>query len=257
MRKSFSIIAILNLVLTGLCADESTRKQDLNTIFQKTWFSPQRDSFLSMVAQQAAAENEKQLDTDTMLTKFHASLTNEAVWEKFYSTYSSFTDEEIHDLRKIHENPVYHKYSEQSGKIFQDVVAIFGDMFKTIIDRDGVEESAKEMITDVLEITQANFQKEICESKKPIVIDIYSTSCQPCRLMESTFKEMSLEYKEEIRFAKINCETEIELARKYNVTHLPTFLFIRPGEETPALEVKGFTSKKNFRAKIDEFLQNE
>jgi thioredoxin 1 len=125
------------------------------------------------------------------------------------------------------------------------------------IDRDVVEESTKKTTLEVLEITQANFQEEILESKKPVVIDIYSNSCQPCRLMESTFKEMSLEYKGEIRFAKINCETEIELARKYNVTQLPTFLFIRPGKETPALQVKGFTSKKNFQAKISEFLQKE
>ena len=133
-------------------------------------------------------------------------------------------------------------------------VALTG-LFAT--NHEEVEQSTKEMISDVLEITQENFQKEICESTKPIIVDIYSNSCQPCRLMESILKEMSIEYKGEIRFVKINCEREIQLARKYNVTQLPTFLFIRPGEETPVLLVKGFTSKKNFQAKIAEFLQKD
>lgn len=139
------------------------------------------------------------------------------------------------------------------------LIAIFcvGIMELFANDHEKVKQSTQEMIADVLEITQDNFQKEICESTKPIIVDIYSKSCQPCRLMESILKEMSIEYKGEIRFVKINCETEVQLARKYNVTQLPTFLFFRPGEETPALMVKGFTSKKNFQAKINEFLEKE
>jgi thioredoxin 1 len=104
---------------------------------------------------------------------------------------------------------------------------------------------------------QTNYQKEIAESTKPLIVDVYSNACPPCRMMEPIFEALSREYKDSIRFVKINCDTESELAKKYDVKALPTLLFIKPGERHEVMKASGFTPKKDFQAKIEEFLKSQ
>ena len=75
-------------------------------------------------------------------------------------------------------------------------------------------------------------------------------------MMEPILEELSEKYKGKIEFAKIDFDSQAELVKQYEVTSLPTILFIKPGQKKPAIKNVGFMSKKDFEAKIDQFLKS-
>ncbi|MES2273161.1 MAG: thioredoxin domain-containing protein [Chlamydiota bacterium] len=233
------------------------RNQDIKIILQKTLLSESGKPLLNMMAAEAISLSQKTIDAEDLIQKFRASFEEETTLAKFCEPYSIFTDAEIRELRKIHENPVYEKFSRQGVQTFQTIFQNSKDALKDLADNNGVNKKTNDLASSLLEITQDNFHREIEESTKPLIIDVYSTSCPPCRLIEPIFEELSHEYQDTIRFVKLNWQTQNELARRYGVTHLPTLLFIKPGEKTASLKTVGFTSKKELQAKITEFLAAE
>lgn len=104
-----------------------------------------------------------------------------------------------------------------------------------------------------IDITKENFKKEIEESTLPIILDVYATWCGPCIQMKPIFEELSEEYGNKYKFAKLNVDEGRELAINYGVTSIPTFVFIKDkevvGKET------GYMSKEQLVKKITEYLK--
>lgn len=261
MKKRLGLIVSFCLAFNCLQGEEASnsRNQDLKVILQKVFFHSKAEAFLSMIAMDAASSCEKTLDLGEVVKKFRESFEEDAVQAKFRDAYAVFSDAEIQEIRRIYENPVFEKYGQHGTQAFQENIASLREIFKEIIDVHGVEKKKEELAdeAELLEITSSNFKKEIEESTKPLIVDVYSNNCPPCRLMEPIFKELSHEYKNSIRFVKMNCDDQIELARQYGVTQLPTLLFIKPGGEPASMKAIGFTSKKEFQEKIAEFLQTQ
>ena len=99
-------------------------------------------------------------------------------------------------------------------------------------------------------ITSQNFQKEIIESTKPVVIDAFATWCGPCKHMEPFFAELAEQYGDKYTFAKLNVDEARDIAISYNVTSVPTFLFIKNGKVIDT--TMGYMPKEELEAKILE-----
>ncbi|MBQ4650417.1 MAG: thioredoxin [Firmicutes bacterium] len=80
-----------------------------------------------------------------------------------------------------------------------------------------------------LNITKENFQKEIIESEKPVLVDFFASWCGPCQSLMPVIDEIAAE-RSDIKVAKINVGEELELARKYRVMSVPTLLVVKNGE---------------------------
>ena len=80
-----------------------------------------------------------------------------------------------------------------------------------------------------LNITKENFQREIIESEKPVLVDFFASWCGPCQSLMPVIDELAAE-RSDIKVAKINVGEEKELARKYRVMSVPTLLVIKNGE---------------------------
>jgi len=245
-------------MLCGTCLfAQEPNNQDLKVILEKTFLNPNAEGFLNMMAVQAINESGKEMDTEDLVSKFKGSFEDAETLAKFAEPYRAvFSDEEIAQIRKIYETPVFEKYSMQGNQVFQSTFQTLNETFKALAEKHGIEKKIEETAASILEITKDNFETTVEESELPMVVDVYSSNCPPCKLMEPIFKELSNEYKDRVVFGKINCDTESELAKKYDVQKLPTILFINPGEETPAMATSGFTSKKDMDAKIGEFLKS-
>lgn len=259
-------IAILGLsiacsaVFGDAPASSTNRNEDLRVILSPMFLSEHTQPFLGMLAAEAATAlgSDKTIDQDKLIEEFCHTFEKEAAISQFAEPYAIFNDEELHQLRVIYESPVFQKYNLEITKIFPATLQTTRELFKNLAETLSVVKKAEaEHPSLVFEITQENYAKEIEQSDKPVIIDLYSTSCPPCRLLEPIYEELSREYKGEIRFARINCEREQELARKFEVTSLPTIVFIRPGTATPTMKTTGFTTKKNFQAKIHQFLEKD
>lgn len=79
----------------------------------------------------------------------------------------------------------------------------------------------------VVNLTPDNFAKEIEQASTPAIIDVYATWCGPCQQMAPVFEELSKEYGDTYKFAKVNVDESREIAIKYGVTSIPTFVFIK------------------------------
>lgn len=83
----------------------------------------------------------------------------------------------------------------------------------------------------ILELTKENFEEEVLKSEKPVLIDFWASWCMPCKMMSPVFDEVAEEKNSEAKFCKVNVDKESEIAAKYNVMSIPTFVLIKDGKE--------------------------
>lgn len=241
-------------------AAPSARNQDLKALVEMMYLNPQYEPLFNMFIAEAMATTQKTVDADDIIQKFRDRFSkDDELISKFTVHYADYSDAEVHELRQIFENPVFRKYIEQTSyKTTLADIETVKNLFADLVNQYGTAKKIDETSSkpSVIEVTSENFQKEVTESKKPVIIDFYASACSPCRWMEPIFEELSCTYQDKIHFVKINCDTQGELMQRYEVISLPTFLFIKPGEEKVFLTSPGFTSKKDFQAKITAFLES-
>ena len=82
----------------------------------------------------------------------------------------------------------------------------------------------------VQEINVDNFDEIVLSSDKVTVVDFFATWCGPCRKLGPILEEVEQELSEKVNFAKIDTDENIDVAKKYQVSGLPTLLIFKDGE---------------------------
>ena len=81
----------------------------------------------------------------------------------------------------------------------------------------------------VITITKDNFQKEVIESEKHVLIDFWAVWCGPCQMMAPVIDEIAAE-RSDIKVGKINVDEERELAVAFQIVSIPTFVVMKDGK---------------------------
>lgn len=84
----------------------------------------------------------------------------------------------------------------------------------------------------VITVNNENFEKEVLQSRMPVLLDFWATWCGPCRMMSPVVDDIAESMNTSIKVGKINVDECPELAQKYNVMSIPTFVVLKNGEET-------------------------
>ena len=83
----------------------------------------------------------------------------------------------------------------------------------------------------VISLNEKNFEEEVLKSEKPVFIDFWASWCEPCRMMSPVVDELAEEMGDSVKVCKINIDEENNLAVKYNVMSIPTFIILKNGKE--------------------------
>ena len=80
----------------------------------------------------------------------------------------------------------------------------------------------------VIELTSQNFNQEI-KNNDLVLVDFWAEWCGPCKSMHPIFTRLAKKYKQ-IRFARVNVDNAQNIAMKYGVQSIPTFIMFKNGE---------------------------
>ena len=75
-----------------------------------------------------------------------------------------------------------------------------------------------------------NFTDEVIKSDVPVMIDFYAEWCGPCRMMSPVVEEFAKDFEGRVKIGKINVDEESELAMRFGVQSIPSFIFIKDGK---------------------------
>jgi thioredoxin 1 len=81
-----------------------------------------------------------------------------------------------------------------------------------------------------LEFTDNNWEQEVINSDKPVLVDFWAEWCGPCRMIGPIVEEISGEYDGKLKVGKLNVDFNMEVASKYGIRSIPTLLVFDKGE---------------------------
>ena len=81
----------------------------------------------------------------------------------------------------------------------------------------------------VITLTNSNFENEVINSDKPVLIDFWAAWCGPCRMVSPIIDEIAGEVTN-VKVGKINVDEEPQLASRYGVMSIPTLILIKNGK---------------------------
>lgn len=81
-----------------------------------------------------------------------------------------------------------------------------------------------------MNITSKNFNEEVLNSKIPVLVDFWASWCGPCKMMLPVVEEIEKEMEGKAKICKVNVDEERDLAMKYDIMSIPTFLVFKDGK---------------------------
>ena len=104
----------------------------------------------------------------------------------------------------------------------------------------------------VVHFTDANFQSEVIESEKPVLVDFYAEWCGPCKAVAPIVEELAGTYEGKVKIGKVNVDEAGEVAQNYGIMSIPTFILFKNGQIVE--KVTGALNKDALVAKLDGLL---
>jgi thioredoxin 1 len=81
-----------------------------------------------------------------------------------------------------------------------------------------------------MEVTDATFQDEVEKHDGLAIVDFWATWCGPCRMVAPILDQLSQEYDGKVKITKLDVDSNIQTATRFNVRSIPTLLFFKDGK---------------------------
>ena len=102
---------------------------------------------------------------------------------------------------------------------------------------------------NVHEFTDTNFEEQVLQSDKPVLVDFWAEWCMPCRMLTPVIDELADEFDGRAKIGKVDTDSNRDISVKYGISAIPTILLFKNGEVTQ--KFVGLTKKDDFKAAIE------
>ena len=103
----------------------------------------------------------------------------------------------------------------------------------------------------VFSVTESNFQDEVLESKKPVLVSFWASWCNHCARQGPIFDQLARDINFPVKIVKINVDENRGLAMRHHVATLPTIILFRNGQVV--VKMTGFQSQTEIESKIASY----
>ena len=105
-------------------------------------------------------------------------------------------------------------------------------------------------MSNAMTVTDATFESDVEKASGLTVVDFWATWCGPCRMIAPILDQLAVEYKDKMRVAKVDVDTNIKTATRFNVRSIPMLLFFKDGKVVD--QMIGAQPKANIEAKVKQ-----
>lgn len=223
MIQTFLFSSIL-LLGTVEAAEPDKKQEDIVEMIRLSSLNPEQlDQILPQIVQIAFANTECELDSPKIVTELKAKMLSDEFIKKYVPAFDkNFTHSEIQTLIAYYKEDAVKKMAQTASETILPIYAGMNEL---------VAQYLKSPADSVVSITAANFQKEVNEFEGSVILEAYSITCAPCKILSSIFSSLSKEMLgEKVKFCKFDAGTEFELAKELRIQSVPTILFIKDGK---------------------------
>src|SRR5271168_2802336 len=107
--------------------------------------------------------------------------------------------------------------------------------------------------TNVVEFTTENWEQEVVNSDKPVLVDFWAAWCGPCRALGPTIDKLAEQFAGKVKVGKLNIDDEPDVATKYGVTSIPRVLIFKGGDQPRKMFV-GLTPERELVSSINDVI---
>ncbi|MGD1089478.1 MAG: thioredoxin [Verrucomicrobiota bacterium] len=104
-----------------------------------------------------------------------------------------------------------------------------------------------------IEINEDNFEREVLQSKQPVLVDFWAEWCGPCKMLAPVLDEIATEQAGRVKIAKVNVDTHPILAARFGIQSIPTLLYFAGGGVRD--QTVGVTGKREIVSKLEKLAE--